>query len=87
MTRCFCDWSPSRYDFQQDVARPATQGARFRAVGTHLARIGVIENPQCWWCDQAEQSVEHLYTKCRKWRKERRKLLRKFYKEGVRWQG
>ena len=32
------------------------------AVGTYLARIGVIETPQCWWCGQTEQSVEHLYT-------------------------
>ncbi len=51
-----------------------------------MARIGVIENPQCWWCGQAEQSVEYLYTKCRKWRKERRKLLRNLYKEGIHWQ-
>ncbi len=57
------------------------------AIGTYLARIGVIEIPQCWWCGQAELSVEHLYTKCRKWRKERRKLLRNLYKEGIRWQG
>ena len=26
-------------------------------------------------------------TKCRKWKKERRKLLRNLYKEGIRWQG
>lgn len=57
------------------------------AVGKYLARIGVIETPQCWWCGQAEQSVEHLYTRCRRWRKERRKLLRTLYKEGIRWQG
>ncbi len=40
-------------------------------VGNYLAKTGVIETPQCWWCDQAQQSVEHLYTKCRRWRKER----------------
>lgn len=57
------------------------------AVGNYLARIGVIETPPCWWCGQAERSVEHLYTKCRRWRKERRKLLRTLYKEGIRWQG
>ena len=57
------------------------------AIGNYLARIGVIETPQCWWCGQAEQSVEHLYTKCRRWRKERRKLLRALCKEGIRWQG
>lgn len=57
------------------------------AVGTYLARIGVIKNPQCWCCGQVEQSVEHLYTKCRKWRKERRKLSRNLYKERIHWQG
>ena len=31
------------------------------AVGTYLAKIGVIETPQCWWCDGAEQTVEQLY--------------------------
>ncbi len=59
----------------------------YGAVGTYLAKIGVIETPQCWWCGQAEQSVEHLYTKCRPWRKERRKLLRTLCKEGIGWQG
>ena len=57
------------------------------AVGSYLARIGVIETPQCWWCGRAEQSVEHLYTKYRRWRKERRKLLRALCKEGISWQG
>ena len=31
--------------------------------------------------------MEHLYTKCRKWKKERRKLLRNLCKECIRWQG
>ena len=34
------------------------------AVGTFLARIGVIETPKCWWCGETEQSVEYLYAKC-----------------------
>ena len=34
----------------------------------------------------AEQTVEHLYTRCRKWRKQRRKLVRELGKEGVNWQ-
>ena len=55
-------------------------------VGTFLAKIDVIETPECWWCGEAEQSVEHLYTKCRRWRKKRRKIVRKLYTEGVRWQ-
>ena len=57
------------------------------AIGTYLAKIGVIETPQCWWCGQAEKSVEHLYTKCRRWRKERRKLIRSLHTEGISWQG
>lgn len=55
-------------------------------MGTFLARIGAIETPECWWCGEAEQSVVHLYTKCRRWRKERRKMVRELYTEGVRWQ-
>ena len=50
------------------------------AVGIFLARIGVIEAPECWWCGVAEQTVEHLYTRCR------RKLVRELEKEGVKWQ-
>ncbi len=43
--------------------------------------------PQCWWCGGTEQTVEHLYTKCRHWRKERRKLMRTLCKEGIGGQG
>ena len=46
-----------------------------------------MKPPHVSWCGQAEQSVEHLYTKCRWWRRERRKLLRTLYKEGISWQG
>ena len=42
--------------------------------------------PECWWCKEVVQSVEHLYTKCRRWRKEQRKLVRELDKEGVLWQ-
>ena len=48
-------------------------------VGTHLVRIGAIETPQCWWCREPVQTVEHLYTKCRRWRRE-------LEKDGVTWQ-
>ena len=57
------------------------------AVGTYLAKIGAIDTPQCWWCDRAEQTVEHLYTECRRWRKERRKLMRTLCKEVISCQG
>lgn len=49
-------------------------------VGIYLARIGVIEAPDCWWCKEVVQSVEHLYTRCRKWRRERRKPVRELEK-------
>ncbi len=51
-----------------------------------MAKIVVIETPRCWWCREPEQSVGHLYTRCRKWRKARRKLVRELEKEGVKWQ-
>ena len=57
------------------------------AVGIYLAKIGAIETPQCWWCGGAEQTVEHLYTKCRRWRQERRKLMKTLCKEGSSCQG
>lgn len=34
-----------------------------------------------------KESVEHLYTKCRHWRKERRRLIKSFHTEGISWQG
>ena len=37
-------------------------------------------------CGDAEQSVMHLYTKCRKWRTERRILKKSLDKAGVQWQ-
>ena len=57
------------------------------AVGIYLAKIGVVESPQCWWYGHAEQSVKHLYTKCRRWKGKRRKLTRGLHKEGISWQG
>ena len=56
------------------------------AIGTFLCRIGAIETAECWWCGSAEQSVIHLYAKCRKWRVERRALRKNLKKAGVKWQ-
>ena len=56
------------------------------AIGTLLARIGVIETPERWWCGAQEQTVIHLYTKCRRWRRERRKLSRELSQHGISWQ-
>lgn len=60
------------------------------AIGKFLAKIGVIETPECWWCGEAEQSVDHLYvqyTKCRRWRRQRRKLIRSSSVKYFSWQG
>ena len=56
------------------------------AIGIFLARIGVIETPECWWCGAQEQTVIHLYTECRRWRRERRKLSRELGQHGISWQ-
>lgn len=56
------------------------------AVGAFLAKIGVINTPECWWCGAHEQTVIHLYTECRRWRKERRKLRRKLGRLAIRWE-
>jgi len=56
------------------------------AVGTFLARIGVTETPKCWWCGVREQTVVNLYTECRRWRNERRKLTRELNNQGIIWQ-
>lgn len=56
------------------------------AIGTFLSKIGAAETAECWWCGNAEQSVMHLYTKCRKWRVERRVLRKNLGKAGIQWQ-
>ena len=52
----------------------------------HGRRIAATETAECWWCGNAEQSVIHLYTKCRKWRDERRVLRKNLGKAGIQWQ-
>ena len=56
------------------------------AVGVFLERIGVTETAECWWCRRPEQSVHHLYTKCRRWRRERRILRKELQALGIGWQ-
>lgn len=46
------------------------------AIGKFLTRIGVIKTPKYWWCGEAKQFIEYLYTKCWKQRKQKRKLIR-----------
>ncbi len=56
------------------------------AIGTFLERIGATESAKCRWCGDAEQSVIHLYTKCRKWRTKRRVLKRDLRRASIQWQ-
>ncbi len=56
------------------------------AIGTFLERIGAVGSAECWWCGDGEQSVIHLYTKCRKWRTKRQVLKKNLDKIGIRWQ-
>lgn len=56
------------------------------ATGVFLERIGRRETAECWWCGRADQSVDHLYTKCRKWRRERRVLKKELRERGIGWQ-
>ena len=56
------------------------------AIGTFLKRIGATETAESWWCGAAEQSVLHLYTRCRKWRAERQILRKNLGKAGIQWQ-
>ena len=45
-----------------------------------------METPECWWCGAQEQTVIHLYTECRRWRRERKKLSRELGQRGITWQ-
>ena len=70
---------------------PKTLAARFYqlkvghgAVGVFLKRIGVVETDDCWWCGAPEQSVDHVYTKCRKWGSQRRSLKKELKEVEIR---
>ena len=56
----------------------------YGAVGVFLERIGVTEIADCWWCQQPEQSVHHLYIKFRKWRRKRRVLRKELHALDIR---
>jgi len=44
-------------------------------TGVHLMRIKRVDDARCWWCNDSRQSVAHLMLKCRKWRRERERML------------
>lgn len=45
-------------------------------TGVHLMRTNRMEHARCWWCNGRRQSVAHLMFECRKWRRERERMLR-----------
>lgn len=44
-------------------------------TGVHLMKIKKMQNARCWWCSDSRQSVAHLMLSCRKWRRERERML------------
>lgn len=44
------------------------------------------DSDECWWCGRADQTVEHLYFKCWRWRRERRVLQSELAAVGIKWQ-
>lgn len=51
-------------------------------------KYGSSRPPKCWWCDQAEQSVEHVYTKSADGGEEKdQNLLEVCAKKEISWQG
>lgn len=44
-------------------------------TGVHLMRIKKMQDARCWWCNDSRQSVAHLMLSCRKWRRERERML------------
>jgi hypothetical protein len=46
-------------------------------TGAHSMRIGKVTDARCWWCKRSEQTVAHLFLRCRKCRTERETMIRK----------
>lgn len=44
-------------------------------TGVHLLRSKQSQDARCWWCTNSRQSVVHIMLKCRKWRREREKMI------------
>jgi hypothetical protein len=52
-------------------------------TGTHLLRIGKVQDAQCWWCSSSRQTVEHLLLERRKWRRQRETMIRKLRTKNI----
>lgn len=67
--------TPKKYASRYYLAQSGT----WRSRDIFLARI----KPNAGGCGETGQIVEHLYTQGRKWRRQRRKLVRELKKRGM----
>jgi len=44
------------------------------STATYLKRFGQRDDDQCWWCEKAAETREHLFRHCRKWKSEQQEL-------------
>jgi hypothetical protein len=64
-------------DAEKSVAARYLQLKSGHAItGAHLLRIGKVQDAKCWWCGGSRQTVAHLLLHCRKWKRQRDKMLR-----------
>jgi hypothetical protein len=71
-------------DARKSVASRYLQLKSGHAItGTHLLRIGKVQDARCWWCSSSRQTVKHLLLECRKWRRERATMIRKLSTKNI----
>lgn len=83
-------WRP-RAKINDDIANAkksvAARYLQFKSghaiTGVHLLRIGKVEDAQCWWCGESNQTVAHLLLRCRRWRRQRDSMMRGMRAERV----
>ena len=52
-------------------------------TANYLHRIKKIDNTNCWWCSNRNQTIKHLLFECQFWRKERNQFYAKLAKKGI----
>jgi hypothetical protein len=52
-------------------------------TATYLKRIQKLDNTRCWWCSERQQTVEHQFFNCKRWRKQRKKFFEEKVKLGL----
>jgi hypothetical protein len=52
-------------------------------TATYLKRIQKLDNTRCWWFSERQQTVEHQFFNCKKWRKQRKKFYEEIAKLGL----